>query len=494
MIGQSTDCGHAAFDAGVCWNDAIGLGIVIARLLCSALVLLLAGMVGCEDPNASSRAEVEPTDEAARLPNVVIVLVDTLRADHTSLEGYARDTTPGLRSIAAEGLTFRQHFVNAPWTKSSVASILTGLLPPAHGSQWGDVFSEEASVDLLPDVFDTLPELLRDGGYATHAYVTNPTVSPDLGYDQGFDRFEMLPGTLDDDRRVAELTKRALDSSVRPAFVWCHLMAPHNYNVPPEAEIFPHSWKTPIREEERAGDVIIRRYGMRSREQAIAIYDSTIVYADEIVADLVDHIRREHPNTLVVITSDHGEEFGEHGGYLHARTLYNEVLRVPLVLWGPEIPRGQSVDSMTSSIDLLPTILAYVGLPVPDGPGGSLLGPPAETEAPVYAERRNGFTASRAWITRDGKLIETKPPIDRNIKPPMEGEGTFEFFEDPLGAEQDDSIGAVSEERFDRALSRMEEVWSKASEFHAVRTKGVSLRGRLTDEERAQLQALGYGD
>jgi arylsulfatase A-like enzyme len=149
--------------------------------------------------------------DAPERPNVVLILIDTVRADHTSLESYRRDTTPGIQAFAAKGQTYRQHFANAPWTRPSVASILTGLLPPSHGTQWGNMTDPQGEVDLLPEALETIPELLQPHGYSTHAFSTNPVVSRHFGYGQGFDQFDQLPGTLEDDRRVIESTMRTLD-------------------------------------------------------------------------------------------------------------------------------------------------------------------------------------------------------------------------------------------------------------------------------------------
>jgi membrane-anchored protein YejM (alkaline phosphatase superfamily) len=464
--------------------------MVRSKVLAAGLIALASqGMPLCL---AASTSEAAP--EKAKLPNVVVVMIDTLRADHTSLESYPLDTTPGIARIAARGMTFRRHFSNAPWTRPSIASILTGLLPPSHGAQWGDHSRSEGEVDLLPDAFDTLPELLRAHGYETHAFVTNPTVSASLGYAQGFDRFELGENTLEGDRRAVASAKRALDSAGGPAFVWCHLMAPHNYRAPGPPTRRPGARMTPITETDEFGSIMIRRYQMRTREQAIAVYDAAVAFADAQAADLFDHIRTRHPDTLVVVTSDHGEEFAEHGGYLHSRTLYNELLRVPLVLWGPEIPEGETVNRLTSSVDVLPTVLDYLGIPAPFSQGRSLLDPSPGDDRFVYAEKRNGTDARRAWISEQGKLIETKPPGDSSQKPPMEGDGAFEFFADPDGADDVDAIDGIPKDLFARAVAQLEAVWAASRKIYAETTGTDAVRGKLTEEDREKLRALGYID
>jgi hypothetical protein len=251
---------------------------------------------------------------------------------------------------------------------------------------------------------------------------------------------------------------------------------------------------TPITETDEFGSIMIRRYQMRTREQAIAVYDAAVAFADAQAADLFDHIRTRHPDTLVVVTSDHGEEFAEHGGYLHSRTLYNELLRVPLVLWGPEIPEGETVNRLTSSVDVLPTVLDYLGIPAPFSQGRSLLDPSPGDDRFVYAEKRNGTDARRAWISEQGKLIETKPPGDSSQKPPMEGDGAFEFFADPDGADDVDAIDGIPKDLFARAVAQLEAVWAASRKIYAETTGTDAVRGKLTEEDREKLRALGYID
>jgi len=444
--------------------------------------LLALALVACGVP----RTEEPP-------PHVLIILVDTLRADHTGLDGYERDTTPAIDALSREGTVFRAHFANAPWTKPSVASMLTGLLPPAHGSQWGD-FERAAGgeVDLLAQGFDTLPELLRQAGWSTLCLMTNETLTPALGYDQGFEEFVQLPANLGGDVEALRAARNALDAAAGPTFVWCHLMAPHNYTLPPNyPRAFDTEYVTPIRPDQANGHTIRTRYGMHFREQAVDTYDDTVLFLDKHVAALVGYVLAEHPNTIVVLTSDHGEEFGEHGGYLHSRTLFNELLRVPMIVWGPGVARGETVERLTQSVDLMPTVLELVGLEAAPGQGHNLFDA-SRGDAEVYAEKRNGRAAKRALITREGKLIESKPGGPAGEKPPMEGPGRFRFFTDPVGADDADALTDLPAEELEDRRQRMELLWGLSRDLRGLITEGETTRARLSEEDLKVLRKLGY--
>ncbi len=428
-------------------------------------------------------------------PHVLLIVVDTLRADHTSLYGYERDTTPHLRKLAREGTIFARHLVNAPWTKPSVASILTGLLPPAHGSQWGD-FNRvaEGAVDVLAESFETLPEVLQRHGYTTVAMMTNTTITPEIGYAQGFDRFEQIGADLTSDRRSVLGAFEALNAASGPTFVWCHVMAPHNYVLPKgRKRVFESETRTPILRREYYGPKMWNSYGFRFREPAIDVYDETVRWVDQGVGALVRRVRETHPNTLILFTSDHGEEFGEHGGYLHARTLHSEILHVPLVMWGPGVPRGRVVDELSQSIDLLPTVLDVVGVEPPAEVQGRSLLSGGEDEPIVYAEKRNGRNLMRAVLTHDGKLLESQPDGTPGRKPAKGDEGTWHYFEDPVGPDRESRLGALAPDELTRRQARLEAIWSDSVALFEARTGGESQRA-IRDEEIEALRALGYVD
>ena len=374
-----------------------------------------------------------------------------------------------------------------------MATILTGLTPGAHGAQWGQhAFAEKLQVDVLSEGFETLPEVLSRHGYRTHAFMTNTTLSASLGYGQGFDEYRLLEPKTPGDRQAVNQTKRVLNRSKGPTFVWCHLMTVHNYEAPPRWRKFDSKGQTPIRETAHHAKSLMRKYGQTYHEEAIDNYDNTVLFTDRMVEKLTRFIRKNHPNTLIIITSDHGEEFLDHGGYLHAGTLYNELLRVPLLLVSSSIPRGKSISRLTDHADLFATVLDYLGLPIPATQGKSLLRDPTGDATPIYAEKRNGGIAEHALISQEGKFIEQKPPGGTYTKPSMVGKGRLQFFRDPTGSDERDTLDELSPATISNAVAQFERIWAENQKILHDRTQGYEIQREMTDEERDALRALGY--
>ena len=406
-----------------------------------ASVLLLAGFaaavvvtVRLRGDDARQRLEDDDTR-----PNIVIVLVDTLRADHTSLHGYARDTTPNLRRIGEQGLVLRSHFVNAPWTKPSVASLITGLHPSAHGSRVGQFETLEGieqlrrqgqnpEIEILNAKHQTLAEILGDAGYRTAAFLSNYHLTPKFGYAQGYDEYSFEPGAVADEKMVRSTT-RFLRRSDGPAFGWCHLMSVHDYVFPSTFEKFTATSFTPF-DSSAAQLSRVEQYG--HLETAIASYDNAIAYADSLVGELFDSIVRYEPNTILIVTSDHGEEFFEHGGFEHVRTLYNELLHVPFVAWGPGVPKTEMA-GITDSIDLLPTLLTNLDISMPDNLPGEVLFADGETvegdrNRSTFAEQHHRGPFVRFSLLRRGKKLIVNQHKVTSAE-------TVEFYTDGVGIE-----------------------------------------------------------
>ncbi|MEM7200830.1 MAG: sulfatase [Planctomycetota bacterium] len=428
-------------------------------------------------------------------PNVVIVLVDTLRADHTTVHGYRFPTTPNLERIARDGLVLRSHFVNAPWTKPSVASLLTGLHPSAHGSRVGQFETlhriEEIraegrtpSLEILSQDHDTLPEWLRDAGYHTAAFVSNYHMTPRFGYDQGYENYVFTPDERDDPTNVQN-TIDALKQSEGPAFVWCHLMAVHDYRYPKEhqQEAFRPKTYTPI---DPNAHQALRVEGWKYLETVVADYDNAIWFDDYLLGKLFDYIEREEPNTILIVTSDHGEEFYEHGGFEHVRTLYNELVHVPLVIWGPGVPRGE-VQGLTDSVDLLPTLLHRLGIEGDGDLPGQILftdAGPTAGKAEVFCEKHHRGRQRRFALLADGQKV-----IVSEHK--RTGAQTVELYEDALGPETDDASARADRGDVQHWRERVES-WRDRVADRFRRTIGDAARTDLSQYDIEQLKALGY--
>lgn len=292
-----------------------------------------------------------------RLPNVVIYLVDTLRADHLGVYGYARDTSPALDRWAEGAVVYDRAYSPTSWTRTATVSLLSGLDPSSH--------RVENRLDVIPEDVRLLSQVLREQGYATSAVVTNVNVLPIWGFERGFDSFVDLEakkssGTAD--RVVAELERQlpALAGDA-PFLLYAHLLDPHHPYAPP----------APF-------DAKFRGESDSKLQANLDAYDGEIAFGDSQFERFIAALKANgvYEDTLVVFVSDHGEEFHEHGGVQHGHTLYDEVVRVPLVVRFPGGEHaGRRVSAPVSLIDVVPTVLAALGLPALEGVDGTALSP-----------------------------------------------------------------------------------------------------------------------
>ena len=363
-----------------------------SRILCAvALTCLLP--LGCGGGN----------DSGLGPPNVLIYLVDTTRADHLSAYGYARATTPRLEHFARESVLFERAYSPSSWTRASTASLLTGLDPARHGARSRKHrISKEAPL---------LAEVLAAEGYLCAAIVTNPHVVETWGFGRGFELFEDLgalaPRWQDADASlVTERVEPLLDGFAddpRPFFLYVHTIDPHGPNTPPEPydRLFtdnPRVAPLPgaLTLETPAEDV----------ENMRALYDAELRYADEYFGRLLDALRARnlYDNTLIVFTSDHGEEHLEHGRGGHGQQLFEECVRVPLVVHFPGAEGGgKRITARASLLDMVPTILAVVGADAPPGLDGVDLSPLLSGAGGVQWEQRP-FFLDLDLLRHDGKL------------------------------------------------------------------------------------------
>jgi choline-sulfatase len=284
------------------------------------------------------------------LPNILLIVVDALRPDHLGCYGYGRETSPELDRIAAQGVRFERVIAQSSWTKPSVSSLLTSTLPEVH--QVKDVH------DVLAAPEHYLPLLLRSHGYVTGCIQTNPFLSSASGFAQGFDYylelFDKDPGVSKPRGDYAtdvvlEWLERMRDDRF---FLYLHLLDTHNPYLPPDQ---------------------FRVFGPCEKD----LFDGEIRFVDHHLQVISDFLLRSglEEKTLLLITSDHGEEFQEHGASYHAKHVYEEVVRVPLIVSAPTLlPAGVVIPTQVRSIDIVPTILDLLGI-APDAAhqGESLL-------------------------------------------------------------------------------------------------------------------------
>src|SRR6266849_3819938 len=330
------------------------------------------------------------------LPDVYLITIDTLRADHLGCYGYKQGETPALDALAADGVRFTQAFTHSPITNTSHITILTGLLPSVHGVT-------DFGVPLSPQHV-TAAELLKKRGYQTAAFIgavilDSNTLAP--GLDRGFDFYDNFPAKTETKQRWGRVERRGMEVVAHaeswfekhrtgPHFVWVHLYDPHDPYEPPPP--FSEKYKDHL-------------------------YDGEIAYADSAVARWIAFLKKAgvYDNAIIVVTGDHGEGLGEHGEETHGLFLYDSTLHVPLILKTPGAAhRGTVIDAQVRTTDILPTVLSATGVAAPAELNGESLLPLINQSAPatrsLFGETdyplRWGWAALRALRADNKKWIE----------------------------------------------------------------------------------------
>lgn len=339
-------------------------------------------------------------------PNLLLITIDTLRADHVGAYGARISPTPALDALAADGVRFDQVQTAVPLTGPSHATILTGQYPPVHGVRGNVVFT-------LGSRYPTLATLLKKHGYQTAAFVGAYPVAADFGFNQGFDTFdeefhETSPGEQGAERRANEVADAAIrwltspDRSQRksPVFTWLHFYDPHAPYVPP----------SPYKE-----------------QFAGRPYDGEIAFTDAQIRRVLDALHRSglDENTVVVVLADHGEGLGDHHELTHAVLIYQSTMRVPFIVTGPGVPHGRVVNDRAATIDVLPTIMHLLGFDIdrtlpgrdlrPLMDGKSLSGDPSYGES-LFGRLNCHWASLRGWVNGDWKLIVGAAPELYNLR------------------------------------------------------------------------------
>jgi arylsulfatase A-like enzyme len=434
-------------------------------------------------------------------PNVFLYVVDTLRKDALDIYGGSRPTSPRLRQLAADGVVFEHTTVASTWTLPSVVSMITGVYPFEHGVMQGNI-------KLTADGgYPLLPQLLGDQGYDTVGISQSFVAGPQFGIDNGFQSFFLSNQLNSRTLRTGEM-RRTLSEWLsnrpdwsRPAFVYLHTVGPHApYLPPPEqmgfAEANPGSLQL---REYRPARFVEMGHGKDPAEvdHLRALYDGEVAYADAELGRFLDLLIYFglYDDSLVIFTSDHGEEFNDHGSFDHGRTMYEEVAEVPLIVKlpaGVDVPRGLRVQTRVSSLDLFPTILETAGIPSPSRWGRSLLQVIAEdgTESdprpvfsevnPVGSEIFESVDYLAAWLG-ETKCIYSRTQTDL-LGQPIPPWQCFDLSSDPdeLHALADDDPQAV-------ACRQVLESWMRITEGSED-----EVGPEVDDETTEMLRAVGY--
>jgi arylsulfatase A-like enzyme len=388
-------------------------------------------------------------------PNVILLLVDTLRADQLGIYGAGPSASPALDRFASSGLVFDVAVAQASWTMPAVASVFTGLHPRSHGAvgSVAHATDDDASGTLLPDGVVTLAELAEHAGVTTFGVSTNAVVGRTTNLAKGFETFVELPFDSKAQNYAPASAANAafLDWLARAQGVrflaYLHYMEPHEPYAPP-----PALRPTPpagMRADLAAGS--IKDYARAVNEGRVAppsrpeldhlrrLYAGDVRSWDDALGVLLDALEKRGvlDHTIVVVMADHGEEFLEHGNLTHGGHLYEETVRIPLVIVGPGIPSGRRTD-MAQGVDLLPTIATMLGAPVPAGLSGrDLLA--TQVAGDVVSEIVGGFGDGG-----QGNTVALRTARWKLIRPPDANETElYDLVNDP---EEHTNLAATSPE------------------------------------------------
>jgi len=468
------------------------LGRRVAAFVC----VLCVTLGGCPGPEPV--APVKPPRAAGNRMNVLLVTIDTLRADHMGAYGYGRPTSPHMDTLARSGAIFEQAYTYWPKTRGSFVALMTGR----RASQSG--YSK--THPLLLDHNATLASVLKEAGYDTVAAVDNANVAASLGYAKGFRKYRetweeaALESEMERTRAITESALRYLKAASpdRPFLLWLHYVNPHTPYTPPapfdtafvDAKAaagprlpvvssvhggIPHQWAVPGKD----------RLGYY-----VAQYDGEIATVDEQVGEVLEGLLGSavKDSTLVVLTSDHGESLGEHDYYFdHGENVYDPSMRVPLIVAVPGADSTCRSDVLASTLDLVPTVLDAVKVSYPPDLAGQSLLPAARCQdVPGHA---------RLFGQNDRSLVAT---WDRRFKlvgtPKSDGWrlALYDRSKDP-GETRDASARHADEFRVQRReldlfLDRVDREWSHIRQLLSTAPR----EERLSPQGCEQLEALGY--
>ena len=483
---SSPTVGHTRarpLNPGIC--DRIHIGVFP--------VILLALVLSC-----TPRSRTTPQ-------HLILITIDTLRADHTSLVGYARETTPELKALAEGGANFTRAIAQWPKTGTSFASMFSGLYPQTTG------LTHRAALK-LPEDLDTLPGRLKEQGFRNVAVISNPVLSQELGWDRHFDEYlETWSDVESDDpfvyrpqlsaRRVNTLASDLLERnrSEERLFVWIHYSDPHAPYVLPNAAPNPFGGDDIY---EQSSDIVPDLTGTRGRaipgvthlRDYVSLYDANVLESDRAIGELLRRLEALEllSDAAVVVTADHGESLGEKRLFFeHGPLPHNPGVHVPLILTGPGIKPGQRIGSALGLIHLLPTVCEWLQIPCPDSIDGTSLWPILTDSKSTPSESSPRLAFSEAghrpdhFRTVQNKRFKLVYFTKRRSEFP-DPEGRFELYDlaqDP--AEKTDVQSEYPEEL--RQLQRALVTW--------IARAGQPNTGDdspLTPAEKRGLDAMGY--
>ncbi len=459
-------------------------------LLVSTLGAIALG--ACSPASESRESVSHDTDR----PNVLVIAIDTLRADKLGCYGGTRGITPNIDRLASEGARFEHAFSHAPWTLPAFASLFSSLLPPEHGA--GGSLTDDFRA--LPESVETIAERLDSAGYSTAAIVNVDFLSKTFGLMQGFRHVDDKFSNNNRDMRNAGDTTRAalrwLDSRPKkPFFLFVHYFDPHAEYAPPQP--FRRQFAKPQDAESdgftfgtREQIVAYRRGEIQFRpldiERAEALYDGEVAYTDAEIGVLLAGLgeRGLDASTLVVLTADHGEEFLDHGGYEHGHALYDELIAVPLIVRQTSRIAPIAIPLSVGHMDVAPTLCALLGIEPSPRFRGRDLSPllRGATLEPSTLVAYGNFWGQPLGSLRAGdfKLIHT---------PPHDGvSDRLELYRWAHDADEEHDLATAERARTDDFKLALDTELARAEQ----RRREPPLNAPVSAEELERLRGLGY--
>jgi len=443
--------------------------------------------------------------EEAR-PNVLLISIDTLRPDHLGSYGYERDTSPRIDRLASEGVRFANHISSSSWTLPAHAALFTGMADSVHGCV-------NATDTALAPEFTTLAERFHSAGYTTGGFFSGPYLHPAFGLGQGFDSYtdcmsyaQSIEGRETAEWSMAEDVMRASHRDVtnpavyarardwidankgEPFFAFAHFWDVHFDFIPPAPydTMFDPDYTGDISGDDFFFDKRINKdLAERDKQHLEALYDGEIRWTDDHIGKLLDDLDTWGlaENTIVVLTSDHGTEFFEHGGKAHRTTLFDELIRIPLVVRYPgHLLAGTVVDAQTRLMDVGPTVCELAGIPAGPVMGSSLVAL-AHTGKPDFDNTAISELFSVGRELRSSRTRETKFIDDI-------GRNTFYWFD----LESDPGERAPSQDSDSRRGAQAMQRYLQGAEWldHFAAESPVANKPELPANVSEQLEGFGY--
>lgn len=313
--------------------------------------------------------------------NVIIIGIDALRADHLGAYGYARPTSPNIDFLSQKSIIFKNNYSQSITTSPSFMSIFTSLYPTDHGILFTNPASYGYPLVKINDKIKTLPQIIQNNDYTTNALVSSLAIPPEIGFSKGFDEF--TKDSVENQRK--KLFNFISQNKDKKFFIFYHDLTTHAPYIPNEKNLsFFEERKSVTNTLENPQKIFsvkdffstFDKNDPKSIQHLTNLYDATIKNVDDFIGELIVNLEKEKlmNRTIIIFTSDHGEELNDHGKFDHQQ-FYNEIAHVPLIIYNPKIDKGITINQISRSIDIMPTIFDFLGIKVDSQIRGKSLAP-----------------------------------------------------------------------------------------------------------------------